>query len=126
MKKIYLILVIIRRKCIAGESAYTMSMKKEYPADVICQFTHSGKILPIRFRIREDGGQETAAYHEFNILSYQEKYRHLEYRQGFMTDYQIISEIEYCCRICDDGREKNVYLKYYIAEMRWTVQENGS
>lgn len=88
---------------------------------MICQFTQSGKILPIRFRVRADGGREDSAYCEFSILSYREKYRHLEYRQGFMTDYRIISEIEYCCKICDSGREKNVCLKYYIAEMRWTV-----
>lgn len=99
-------------------------MKKEYPADVICQFTHSGKIRPIRFRIREDRRQEDSGYRMFNILSYQEKYRHLEYRQGFMTDYQMVSQIEYRCRICDDGGEKNVYLKYYIAEMRWTAQKS--
>lgn len=94
-----------------------MNMEKEYPADIICRFTTEGKIIPVKFRIKEGD-----AYLEFKILSYNEKFRHMEYRQGFMTEYQIVSEIEYCCRVRVDETEKTVRLKYYIGEMRWTVK----
>ncbi len=91
-------------------------MKKEYPVDVICQFTAEGKMIPIKFRIKEE------EYKEFRIISYNEKYRHLEYRQGFLTDYQIVSEIDYTCRVWEDEEreiEKEVCLRYCMREMRW-------
>lgn len=91
-------------------------MKKEYPAEVICQFTRNGKILPIKFRVEDEG------YREFKILSYQEKYRHLEYRQGFMTDYQVVSEIDYECRVCMGEENRYVSLRFYMRELRWTVK----
>lgn len=83
---------------------------------MICQFAKSGKILPLKFRIA-DGDRRV-----FKILSYTEKYRHLEYRQEFMAEFQIVSEIEYDCRIDDQGWERSVRLRYYIGEMRWTVR----
>ena len=97
-------------------SAHTNLMEKEFAAEVICKFHKSGKIIPIKFRILDKTGRE------FKILSYTECYRHLEYRQGYMSDYQLHSQIDYACRIMDAGRERTAMLRYYIGEMYWTVK----
>lgn len=90
-------------------------MRKEYAADIICQFNAEGKIIPLKVRIYQDEQQE------FKILSYKEKYRHLEYRQGFMKDYQLASQIQYSCKVNAKGVEKEVCLRYYVGEMCWTA-----
>lgn len=93
-------------------------MRKEYAAEVICLFGKNGKIRPLKFRII---GQRQV----YRILSYTEKYRHLEYRQAFMTEFQMSSEIAYDCRIDDEGWDRVVQLRYDIGEMRWTVKLNS-
>jgi len=86
-------------------SAHTNLMEKEFAAEVICKFHKSGKIIPIRFRIGDKNARE------FRILSYMERYRHLEYRQGYLSDYEMISQIDYTCRIMDGGQERVALLR---------------
>lgn len=93
-----------------------MKMEKQYPVDVICQFTKDGKIMPLKFRVR-DGG-----YREYKIISYKERFKHLEYRQEFMMDYQLVSEIDYTCKVMEDEEEREIYLRYYIQDMKWVVE----
>jgi len=51
-----------------------------------------------------------------------ERYRHLEYRQGYLSDYEMISQIDYTCRIMDGGQERVALLRYHMGKMHWTVK----
>lgn len=84
--------------------------------DVICQYTKTGNIIPMRLRIQDNDG----IYHEFNVKGYRELTSPGEYK----TPYGTISHSSiwrFSCRIQVLNRYKDIELFFNGKDNLWKI-----
>lgn len=86
-------------------------------ADVICQHTKDGKLIPLKLRIEDDDGE----LQSYSIRSY----RPLSVGGDVVLPNEVTvakSIYRYECKLCIWGREKIINLFYHAYEKVWYVE----
>lgn len=86
-------------------------------ADVICQHTKEGKLIPLKLRIEDDDGE----LQNYSIRSY----RPMSVGRDVVLPNEVTvakSIYRYECKLCIWGREKIINLFYHAYEKVWYVE----
>lgn len=86
-------------------------------ADVICQHTTDGAIIPIRLRIKDEDG----VFHEYNIKGYKDLTHSGQYTlpNGTMVNGNHIHSFE--CKIVVFNQVRILRLIYNAYDCRWKI-----
>lgn len=86
-------------------------------ADVICQHTKDGKIIPLKLRIEdEDGERQTYSIKGYRVLN-------LDGKVVMPNEVRVASHIwNFECKLCIWGKEKLVGLTYNALDNVWYIE----
>lgn len=84
--------------------------RNDIPADVICQFTRDGRVIPLKIRFADDNEE----FQEYKILGYRET---TEHGSGNFKPY-----LSFDCKIAVYGSSKVIHIFYLPAESLWAVR----
>lgn len=79
-------------------------------ADIFCQFTKEGKIIPVRIRFADDSGE-------------QQEYKILGYRETSPLGITSINNVRsFDCKIESYGQSRVINVIYFKSEDKWCVR----